>query len=328
MIMSSQITKEQFAAANDLIGGAKRMLIVAHQDPDGDAVGAILAMAHYVRSLGKDCALYLYDKPPRYLSFLPGFDEIQTSLPAQKFDLVVALDYGNFWRLHLGECIDEATQVLTIDHHQPSDHKGKVMLIDKDADSTCEILLQFFRENGLPISNEIAACIFCGIVTDTGVFQYSNTRISTFENVVALLKEYTFDWERIIRESIYCERSTRTLKLWARILDRIEKDEHSVMAYTYVLRQDFKDFKLSFSDTIGLIDLIKTSSDVKFIMFLKDMHEDSVIEASFRSDEVKNYDVARLAMKFGGGGHKFAAGFRMKGTIQEVVEKVKKEIAR
>jgi len=322
----TNIPKEKCKQAKDLIDSSQLILVVAHTDPDGDAVGSVLAIAHYLKGLKKEYRLYLYDKPPKYLSFLPGFDEIKTSLSGEKFDLVIAMDYGNFHRLKIEGFVPQDAKILTIDHHIETDHKGEVMLLDKEADSTTQIVYSFFKENGIEITKETASCIFCGMMTDTGVFQYGNTNLDTFESTIELIKKFDFDWEKIIRDTIYCDRTTKTFKIWARALERLEKDENSIMAYTYVLKQDFKDYGATFDEMLGLVDLIKTASDVKFIMFLKDLHDDGVVEVSLRSDESKNFDVARLAMVFGGGGHEHASGFRFKGTIQEAISAVKKEL--
>ena len=322
----TNIPKEKFKQAKDLIDSSKLILVVAHKDPDGDAVGSMLAISQYLKARGKEYRLYLYDRPPQYLSFMPGFEEIKNSLSGEKFDLVIGMDYGNFHRLKIDGFVPQDAKVLTVDHHIQTDHKGEVMLLDKDADSTTQIIYLFFKENGIEMNREIAICIFCGMMTDTGVFQYGNTSLDTFETTIDLIKNFKFDWKKIIRDTIYCDRTTKTFKIWARALDRLEKDENSIMAYTYVLRQDFKDHGATFDEMIGLVDLIKTVSDAKFIMFLKDLHEDGIVEASLRSDDSKNYDVADLAMVFGGGGHKHASGFRFKGTVQEAISAVKKEL--
>jgi len=316
-------SKDIFIKAEELIDQSKIILIAGHKDPDGDSVGSMLAMANYLKSRKKDYYLYTYDKPPNYLSFLPLFEEIKTTLPKKEFDLLIALDYGNFYRLKISDFIPSAAKILSIDHHEFSDQKGDVVILNPSADSTCQMVYSFFKENKITISDKIAECIFCGIMADTGVCQYQNTEIQTFESIVALLQSYQFDWKRIIRETTYCKRTINTMKLWARILDRLERDDKSIMAYTYITRQDFKDFKLPYDQASGLTDLIKTATDVKFVMLLKNYFEDGFIEVSMRSDDQKDYDTAKLAALFGGGGHKYASGFKMQGTIDEVIKKVK-----
>src|SRR5579872_2341012 len=190
--LDTQLDPELVQAALALIEPAQRILLIAHEHPDGDCIGSALGMAHMLDMLGKTCVPACADRPPRNLSFLPGIERVRQTLDDTAFDLVIALDAGEFRRFgalyeqNLG-FFDFAT-VLNLDHHITSDGCGQVNIIDATSSATAELLVLFQQQAQLPLNYNAALCLLTGIITDTSSFQFTNTTPRTLETAALLLR--------------------------------------------------------------------------------------------------------------------------------------------
>ncbi len=190
--LDTQLDPRLVQAALALIEPAQRILLIAHERPDGDCIGSALGLMHILEALGKTCVPACADPPPHNLSFLPGIDRVQQTLANAAFDLVIALDAGEFRRF--GKLYDENAQffdsavVLNLDHHITSEGCGQVNIIDPTSSATAELLVLFQQQARLPLDYNAALCLLTGIITDTSSFQFTNTTPRTLETAALLLR--------------------------------------------------------------------------------------------------------------------------------------------
>lgn len=325
--------KELFKAGNDAFIGelrslydriqsAKRFLLATHESPDGDGLGAMLALSLFLREANKEPYLFSYDKLPDSLYYLPGGRDIHHHLPrGQEFDLVIGLDYGDVERLHLEPEFLTSERFVTIDHHIASHPFGDIRVVYPDLSSTSEIIYWFFRHNNIPISRDVALNLLTGILVDTGGFSHVTTSPRVLE-VGSELLSCGIDPAKILRESLDT-RGEAALKIWGRALSRIREERETGMLYSYILREDLEEFDASFDDVAGLISLLNTASFSRFTVLLVE-YEKGIIKGSLRSEQFKGVDVSEIASAMGGGGHRYASGFTFKGTIEDAVEEIKR----
>src|SRR5260370_33919499 len=187
-----QLDPELVQAALALIEPARLILLIAHERPDGDCIGCALGFANILTMMGKVCVPACADRPPRNLSFLPGIEGVQQTLHDTAFDLVIALDAGEFRRFgslyeQNQEFFDHAA-VLNFDHHSTSDGCGQVNIIDPTSSATAELLVLFQQQAHLPLNLDAALCLLTGIITDTCSFQFTNTTPRCLEAAALLLR--------------------------------------------------------------------------------------------------------------------------------------------
>src|SRR5881275_1693473 len=238
--MSSPQTTSELAAVADAIRSHDRFLIVTHENPDGDALGSILAMKLALDQLGKDSVVYLYgDAPlPAEYSFMP-LAELRRRLPDDwRERVLLALDCANESRIGPDpEPLEGAPLVVDIDHHHDNSRFGAVNLIVPNASSTGEVLRDVFAELGLELTPEIAEALYIALVTDTGRFQYSNTSAKALR-LAAELVEAGADVHRIFQQ-VYENVDFAKLKLLARVLERAQVHEGGRIVISYLKRGDF-----------------------------------------------------------------------------------------
>lgn len=289
-----RVTLKEAAAK---LQAAKKILITAHINPDGDALGSTLAMWQALRQLGKSAQIYLDDKLPTNLNFLPHIDEIKRPAEDEKFDadLMLVIDTAPDRIANVRKLTD--APILNVDHHVTNKNENDDLYLDSNAAAACEIAYELCKELDVKISTDIAICLYTGIVTDTGFFNYSNTTAKTFLIAAALL-------ECGVKPNYISENVER----------RTQKDVE-VMRAALQTMQIFFDGKVAgmFIDeelakivdtTEGLVDLIRVidTVDVAFILQYK---AENFIRVSLRS---KGANVSEIAQKLGGGGHIRAAG--------------------
>src|SRR5438094_386654 len=252
--MSSPQTTSEVAAVADAIRSHDRFLLVTHENPDGDALGSILALKLAVDQLGKDSIMYLYsDAPlPAEYSFMP-LAELRRRLPDDWRDRVlIAVDCANESRIGPEpEPLAGAPLVLDIDHHHDNSRFGQLNLIVPNASSTGEVLRDLFAELEVELSPEIAEALYIALVTDTGRFQYSNTSAKALR-LAAELVEAGADVHRIFR-GVYETVQFAKLKLLARALERAQIYDGGRLVVSYLLRRDFADIGAAEAYPEGII---------------------------------------------------------------------------
>jgi bifunctional oligoribonuclease and PAP phosphatase NrnA len=309
-------------AVADAIRTYERFLVVAHENPDGDALGSMLGMTLGLRALGKDVVMYLTGTAP-----LPGeyrfleLSNLQRELPADTEERVlVAVDCANERRI--GEAmtgVDRAKLVLNVDHHHDNSNFGSVNLIDAEASSTAEIVRDVLHELHVALTPEIAAALYVGLVTDTGRFQYTNTTPKALRLAAELVEEGA-DVHGIFRH-VYESVQFSKLKLLARALERAQLFQGGRLVVSYLLKDDFGDVGAEEPYSEGIIDYLRAVEGSEMVALIREppRNEGPSRRISLRSshDEV---DVSAIARQAGGGGHRQAAGFSSERPINEIVE--------
>ena len=302
-----------------LVADATRIIVVAHKDPDGDAIGASLAMALALEKMGKEVILYNVGPKPVIFQFLPQFESFSFGTAPQvgNDDLVIALDYGAWKRTGLDDSVKDG-QIITIDHHpEREEHRGDVRLFDTEASSVCEMLFYLFKEwDGVEIDRDMATCLMTGIVTDTGGFQHSNTGKGTLKAAEELMLQGA-PLHHLMK--LFTSISKNALGIWEWAIGAVELHEKN-FAYCMIPADVLEQFEVDSDALGGLANVMATIPEAQFALMLRE--ESDSIKGSLRSTTEKDYDCAGLAATFGGGGHRLAAGFTEEGTLEQVLEKV------
>lgn len=308
-----------FIKIKKIIDKADYILVITHQSPDGDGVGSLLALSHYLDGLNKKHVLFINDIFPDYLKFLPLSEKIVNEIKENElndFDLIIILDSGDLdyagVKKHI-DSISDKQKVVNIDHHFSNILFGHINLVHGEASSTSEIIYHFFDFHNIPISKEIATCLLTGILTDTNNFSNMGTTPASLE-IAAKLLNYGGRLRQISNNTIK-NKSLSNLQLWGRALARLKKDEKTGLVTTILKQKDYEELGLDENNTEGIANFLNNIEDAKTIMVLREKN-DGTIKASLRTTHPK-VDVSEIARKFGGGGHKKAAGFSVKGKIVE-----------
>jgi bifunctional oligoribonuclease and PAP phosphatase NrnA len=325
--MSQTTTRTDLQAVAEAIRSNDRFVIAAHENPDGDALGSMLATALALEGLGKDVVMYLSGNAPTpgEYSFL-DLAKLQRELPADLADRVlIAVDCANERRIGPEPTrVEGAKLVLNVDHHHDNSSFGAVNLIVADASSTAEIVRDLLRELAAPLTPDIAAALYVGLVTDTGRFQYTNTTPKSLR-LAAELVEAGADVHGIFRH-VYETVQFAKLKLLARALERAQLFEGGRLVVSYLLRDDFADVGAEEPYSEGIIDYLRAVEGSEMVALIREppRNEGPARRISLRSshDEV---DVSAIARSAGGGGHRQAAGFSSERSIDEIVDFIRRE---
>jgi bifunctional oligoribonuclease and PAP phosphatase NrnA len=322
--MTSELT-----AVAEAIRSNDRFLLVTHENPDGDALGSILAMKLALDVLGKDSVMYVGGEmaiPPDY-EFM-NLGAMQRQVPEDASTRVVlALDSATAPRTRVPpEVLAAVPLVVDIDHHHDNTRYGTINLVVAEASSTGEIVRDLLRELGVPLDYEIAEAIYIAVVTDTGRFQYANTTQKAHELAVELMSHGVEPQEifRKIYEAVPFERA----KLKGRALDRARLYEDGRMIATYLLREDFLELGVGEEYAEGVIDELRAVKGVELAMTVREppLPDGPLRRVSMRSAS-DAFDVSAIARRRNGGGHKRAAGFSSDESVEEIIEFVRAEFA-
>jgi phosphoesterase RecJ-like protein len=325
--MSSPQTTSEVTAVAEAIRSDDRFLIVTHENPDGDALGSILAMKLALDQLGKDSVMYLYgDAPlPAEYSFMP-LAELRRRLPDDwRERVLLALDCANESRIGPEpEPLQGAPLVVNIDHHHDNSRFGAVNLIVPNASSTGEVLRDVFGELGVEITPEIAEALYIAVVTDTGRFQYSNTTAKALR-LAAELVDAGADVHRIFR-GVYETVQFAKLKLLARALERATIYDGGRVVVSYLLRNDFTDIGAAEAYSEGIIDFLRAVEGADMAALIREppRSDGPARRVSLRASN-DELDVSAIARKSGGGGHRQAAGFSSDASIEEITDFIQRE---
>ena len=302
-----------------------RFLVVTHENPDGDALGSLLATTLALRQLGKDAVMYLAGSSPvpREYTMLE-LGELERELPADFGErTLVAVDCAKADRMGPDPTlVERAAFVVDIDHHHDNTRFGNVNLIVADASSTGEVLRDVFAELGVEITPEIAEPLYIALVTDTGRFQYSNTTPKALRLAAELL-EAGADAHAVFRQ-VYESVEFARLKLRARAYERARVLEGGRIVVTNLLRTDFEAVGAEDAYSEGIIDDLRAVEGCELAVLIREPRDDgrAAHRASLRSS-IDELDVSAIARTFGGGGHRQAAGFSSDASVDEIVELIR-----
>ena len=301
-----------------LINESQRIALIAHIEPDGDAVGSVAGLLGALEQLGKTVTGVLVDGVPSAFTFIKDASSIKTELPPlEDIDLCIILDAPDLsrsGRLDQMKAIAQAGKLATIDHHLRGDvlRLSQAAVHDLKASSTSELVYQVIKELGVHITPDIATALLTGIFTDTGGFQYANTTNETLDTAAELMRRGAK--LQIITRNISRQKSLASLKLLGLALQRLRITCQGKCAVSVLTNQDITDAQASFEDITGIIGTINVLPGVELSILLIEI-EPGLIRGTMRSGEGSKVNSSVLAKLLGGGGHPRASGFALPGKI-------------
>ncbi len=319
----------ELAQAAEAIRGGERFLVTTHENPDGDALGSMLATKLALDQLGKDASMLLVgDAPlPGEYSFMP-LDGLLRSVPDDaSARILLAVDCANESRIGPDpEVLQLSPLVINIDHHHDNSRFGDVNVIDASASSTGELLRDLFRELDIELTPQIAEALYIALVTDTGRFQYTNTTPKSLR-LAAELVEAGADLHRIF-QGVYESVQFAKLKLLARALERAQVYEGGRLVVSYLLANDFQEVAAAEPYSEGIIDYLRAVEGADMAVLIREPPRSGgpLHRVSLRASH-DELDVSAIARKSEGGGHRQAAGFSSEASIEEITDFVRREFA-
>lgn len=295
--------------------GAERIAVGGHERPDGDCVGACLALGRYLQKLLPKAVVEVFLEPPSdSYACLKGFEEIRTALPENKqYDVFFLLDCEMSRMGVFQELFERADKTVNIDHHISNENGcAQINHIRPQVSSTSELVYTLMEK--LLVDAEIAKAVYLGMIHDTGVFQYSNTTPQTLR-IAAELIEYGFDFPKMIDESFYEKTYIQNQILGRALLESILfMDGRCICSVIDRKTMDFYD--AGPKDLDGIVNQLRIIRGVECAVFL---YQTGVLEYKVSMRSCGRVDVAQIACYFGGGGHVRAAGCTMNGTFHDVI---------
>ena len=310
--------------AAQAVRSARTLALACHENPDGDALGSMLALHLLARARGLR-SVASWPEPfvvaPHY-AFLPGLDTVTkpADFPSEP-DVMVTFDCGSLARLaELAAPAQAARCLIVIDHHASNDGYGDIDLVDPDAAASAVVVRRLLDQLGWELDPAAAACLYTGVVCDTGRFQYENTtppvfelarELASFDLPIPLINRQLFEFHRLAY-----------LRLAGEALQRAELDPDRRFVATWVTRQDLERHGVELEEIEGLIDLVRSTAEADISCVLKETPEGTRV--SLRA--VSDFDVGKVATSFGGGGHRAAAGFTSPRALHEVLEDIRRAL--
>ena len=315
-----------FSNTEDIIKNSKKILIISHVNPDGDALGSTCALykAIYNRFKKKADMCALSYVSPSY-KFLPNLNlakpHYDTSLV---YDLVITVDVADIERIKdMKILFDKAKATINIDHHKTNNGFGDYNYVVPEASSAGEVLYSLFVNSGWEIDKDTAICLYAAILTDTGGFRFDNTTSEVLGIASDLVKKgadpneiyshcYEFKSKNFVMFQNYC------------INKAVFSDDDTVV-YTTVYKRDLEKFSGKDDFTEGLAEQLRAIDTTDLAFVVKEVEPNKICKISMRS---KKYDVAEICAAFGGGGHSRAAGCTIKSNVDTAIKKILEEINR
>jgi phosphoesterase RecJ-like protein len=323
---ATELTSDLGAVVESLRSG-ERFLVTTHENPDGDALGSMLATKLALEQLGKDVVMFLGGEAPLPAEYaFMSLDGLLRKMPEDAGErTLVAVDCANESRLGPdAEVLQMAPKVIDIDHHHDNTRFGDINLVDAQASSTGELLRDVFHDLGVRLTPEIAEALYIALVTDTGRFQYTNTTPKSLR-LAAELVESGADLHRIF-QGVYETVQFAKLKLLARALERAKVYEGGRLVVSYLLRDDFHEVGAAEPYSEGIIDFLRAVEGADMAVLIREPPREAgpTRRVSLRSSH-DELDVSAIARKSSGGGHRQAAGFSSEASIDEITDFVRRE---
>jgi len=309
-----------FSKIADFLKTRDDFLVTPHFAPDGDAIASSLGMAEMLKAMGKRCLVSIEAGLPEKYDFLKTGVRIfnpKTEESENKFRNAIILDAGSFERIGLTKkLLDVEINILNIDHHLSNDRFGHVNYIDGEACSTSEILYYLARYLKLDFTKELADYLYMGIMTDTGCFRFSNTSGRALRAAAELVDLGVNP--SYMADCIYFDAPKQYISVLAKCLSSLQYfSEGRIALMQYMEKEEIEDAE-------GLIDIAIGTRGVRAAAFIRPM-EDGRFKVSLRARD--RIDVRAIAEQYGGGGHAKAAGFRYRGTLTELQERIIRELS-
>lgn len=326
------VAEQDWQRATALLRGAEEVVLVCHVAPDGDALGSMLALGAALRSAGTRVTASWGSEPfevPGTYAFLPALDLL---VPAEDVPaappLLVTLDSGSADRLGtLADRVPAAAEVLVVDHHTSNTGYGTAHLVDSGAAATAVVVAELLDRLGLPLTQEVAAPLYTGLVTDTGSFRHASTSPAVHELAARLLA--TGIRHELINRAIWDTQPFGYVQLLGEVCARARLEPGAAgglgLVWTEVGAEDLHRHGLGLSDVEGVIDVLRTAREAEVALVVKCDPADGLWKVSTRSKGA--VDVGAVCTGLGGGGHRFAAGYTSGSDLRSTVDAVRAALA-
>lgn len=302
------------------------IVVFVHANPDGDAIGSIVAFSTALINMGKKVDVFVENKP-EYLSFVfedANWIKLYSEIDFDKeYDLCVALDCGDKERMGDATQVFDSTKfTIELDHHKTNENYATLSYVDSTASATGEIVYELLKIMKQDITPQIAQALYIAIVSDTGMFKHQNTTAKTFE-IVSKLVERKIDISTITHKLFY-ENSFERTKCLGEVLNTLELDLNGKVGVLYLTLDMMSKYSLKETELDGFVEYARNIKGVEIGIFIK-QKTDTEYKVSLRANS--DADMSKVAEKFGGGGHRGAAGYRFENkSIKEIKENLLKEI--
>lgn len=308
----------------DAINNAKKILVVSHVNPDGDTLGAMCALKLYL----KDKADTLIQTSslvgiPETYKFLPEINLSKNLDTVQDiYDLVIAIDVASIDRIvqNARAIFDNTKMTINIDHHKTNNSYGKLNWVVENASSAGEVLYNMFKTKNIPVSKEMAECLYVSILTDTGCFRYENTSPKTLEIAAELIKLGANNAD--LAKKCYNNKPKDMVLFQSAVISKAKFLFNNKVAIASITKEDCKKFNTKNEYTEGIAETLRTIKSVEISAVLKE-NDNGDTKISLRSD---NVDVCEVVKRFNGGGHIHAAGCTIKKPLKIAIELLVDEI--
>ena len=298
------------------INNAESIVILTHENPDGDAIGSSLALYNGLKQIGKDADLIIPEFPQTF-EFLKNSKEVKKEGKTDKYDLAIALDCGDIKRLDgFAKYFEDANVRISIDHHSANTMFADYNFVNPMAPACCQILVTVLEVLGIEIDKEIGTCLLTGIITDTGGFKYSGVTSETFEFAAELLNKGVNVSN--IYKKVLQTLSKPSFELRRRAMNRLEFLEEGKIAFTYTTLKDEEETMAGSNSHDGIVEMGRDIEGVEISIFLREKEDGYKI--SLRSNEYVN--VSDICLMFSGGGHIRAAGGSVNLPFEQAKQKV------
>lgn len=303
---------ESFQKAKNLLEQSKKILFTTHERTDGDDLGSVLALAIHLKSTGKSVTVCVTGGVPDRLSFLPMSDDVKENIEEANYDLLVISGCSNIERINNSKIQTLQIPTINFDHHPDNQNFATVNVVQSNKSSVAELVYDFFKFNDWQLSPEVSTCLLTGIITDTGLFMHSNTQAETYDAASDLVKNGG-SISNVAKNTITSP-DLLHLIAWGKGLENSYFDPEKKIIYS-ILTQDLLSEmgNPDLNNFEGFVETLNKVPEAKYAMLIKE--EDGRVKGSLRSDPFKGTDVQKIAKEFGGGGHKWAAGFSVFGHL-------------
>jgi phosphoesterase RecJ-like protein len=300
-----------------------RFLVACHENPEGDAIGSELALALALRGMGKTATVLNADPVPGNLLFLPGADTVIFDGDGSEYDVAVVVDCGSPERTgRVGAELRKCPLLVNIDHHRTNGDHGELSLVDPDAAATGLLIRRVLSSMRYEIGLDVAVNIYVAVLTDTGSFHYGSSSPEAFEVAGEMVRRGVDPWA--VAEQVYETQSALRLRLLGRVLDSLEVAAGGRVACITTMKSDLREFSAGKDALEGFINYPRSIVGVEVAVSFRE-EEGGVFRVSFRSKG--RVDVSAVAARFGGGGHRNAAGCTVPGTVSEVKKRILEALA-
>lgn len=307
-----------FKQIETAVAEAQNIVTVSHRKPDGDTLGGSLGFYNYLKTLGKKVTAFCIDKPASMYSFMPGIFEVTNNTGVFKnADSICVFDASDLRFVAIQEIVDSLNprpKIINIDHHATNERFGDINLVITDACSTTEALYRYLKQAGFGMTKEVATCLLTGIITDTSRFYNPATSREAFKAAGELIRAGANINQ--VTQALERNKTLDALRVWGIAFDRLTVNPETGLAVTVLRHEDIGDDEVTQESVEGLSNFLSGVLNVKGVMVLKST-KDGQVKGSLRTTR-DDIDVSALAKQFGGGGHKKAAGFMIKGEIKDI----------